>query len=81
MQAYKKRGFWIGLGVFLFFAALSELLRTFGSLYMSFQSALLHIEVRKGSFGISTQALRACIAPAWIPNRRTGAAELSRVSM
>jgi len=29
------------------------------SVYMSFQSALFHIEARKGSFGSSSQALRA----------------------
>ena len=39
------------------------------TLYMSFQSALLHIKSRKGSFGRCSQALRAWVAPAWMSNR------------
>ncbi len=57
----------------VFFSSASELLRTFGSLYMSFQSALLM------SLGSSNQALRACIEPAWMSKRQTGAAEVSNM--
>jgi len=35
----------------------------------------------KGSFGSRSQALRPCIAPVWMSNRQTGAAEVSTVPL
>ena len=59
-------------GSLIFFQSFSELLRASqsfseflanqsedNSVYMSFQSALFHIEARKGSFNSNSQALRA----------------------
>ena len=55
-----------------FFPALSELSELLAAC-MSFQSALLM------SLGSSNQALRACIEPAWMSKRQTGAAEVSNM--